>query len=410
MLQRIKIFNDPVHGFISIPSDLIFNIIEHPYFQRLRRIKQLGLTEFVYPGALHTRFHHALGAMHLMHTALKALREKGIAISDEEEESALIAILLHDIGHGPYSHTLEHCLIHGVNHEEISRIMMAKLNREMNGELSMAISIFEDTYPKKFLHQLVSSQLDVDRLDYLTRDSFFTGVSEGVVGYDRIIKMLDVKKDELVVEAKGIYSIEKFIIARRLMYWQVYLHKTVLCVEQMMIKALLRAQELYHQAMPLPATRDLEFFLSNEVTLKDFQEKDYVLEHFSRLDDVDVFSALKMWRYSTDKVLAMICNAIVDRKLFRIELQDHAFSVDRINSLREKVAAQLGITLHEASFLVFTESTGNHAYNPNAGRIGIVDKEGRVKDIAEASDQLNIMVLSKPVIKYYLCYPKHLLD
>lgn len=408
MLNTHKIINDPVHGFISIPDGLIFDIIEHPYFQRLRRIKQLGLTEYVYPGALHTRFHHAIGAMHLMHNAIQVLRDKENEISPEEERASLLAILLHDIGHGPYSHTLEHCLINNVPHEEISRIIMSRLNREFHGQLEMAIEIFENKYPKKFLHQLVSSQLDVDRLDYLTRDSFFTGVSEGVVGYDRIIKMLDVKNDELVVEAKGIYSIEKFIIARRLMYWQVYLHKTVLCVEQMMVRALLRARELYKNGMPLPATRDFEFFLANDISLHDFRERDYVLEHFTRLDDVDVFSALKMWRYSKDLILSTLCNAIVDRRLFRIEITDHPASVERVNELRRGLANELGITEEEASYLVFTESTGNHAYNPNAGRIGILDKDGKVKDIAEASDQLNIMVLSKPVIKYYLCYPKTL--
>lgn len=406
MAEKHKIFNDPVHGFISIPGKLIFDIIEHPWFQRLRRIKQLGLTEYVYPGALHTRFHHALGAMHLMHMAIKTLREKGCVITEEEETAALIAIQLHDIGHGPYSHTLEHCLIHGVSHEQISRLIMSRLNKEFKGSLQTAISIFEGTYPKKFLHQLVSSQLDVDRLDYLTRDSFFTGVSEGVVGYDRIIKMLDVYDDELVVEAKGIYSIEKFIIARRLMYWQVYLHKTVLCVEQMLIRALQRAKELYKQGVPLPATPDFEFFLANDVYLEDFEKKEYVLEHFTRLDDVDVFSALKMWRYIEDPILSMLCNSIVDRRLFKIEISDRAFSLERIQELRKQIAEKMSVSEEDASYLAFSESTGNHAYNPNAGRIGILSKSMKVQDIAEASDQLNIMVLSKEVVKYYLCYPK----
>ena len=406
MAEKHKIFNDPVHGFISIPGKLIFDIIEHPWFQRLRRIKQLGLTEYVYPGALHTRFHHALGAMHLMHMAIKTLREKGCVITEEEETAALIAIQLHDIGHGPYSHTLEHCLIHGVSHEQISRLIMSRLNKEFKGSLQTAISIFEGTYPKKFLHQLVSSQLDVDRLDYLTRDSFFTGVSEGVVGYDRIIKMLDVYDDELVVEAKGIYSIEKFIIARRLMYWQVYLHKTVLCVEQMLIRALQRAKELYKQGVPLPATPDFEFFLANDVYLEDFEKKEYVLEHFTRLDDVDVFSALKMWRYIEDPILSMLCNSIVDRRLFKIEISDRAFSLERIQELRKQIAEKMSVSEEDASYLAFSESAGNHAYNPNAGRIGILSKSMKVQDIAEASDQLNIMVLSKEVVKYYLCYPK----
>lgn len=408
MSNSHKIFNDPVHGFISVKFKIIFDIIEHPYFQRLRRIKQLGLTEYVYPGALHTRFHHALGAMHLMQTAIFTLREKGKEISEEEEKGVLIAILLHDIGHGPYSHTLEHCLIKGVSHEEISKIIIAKLNKEFGLQLSLAIQIFENKYPKKWLHQLVSSQLDTDRLDYLTRDSFFTGVSEGVVGYDRILKMMDVVDDELVIEAKGIYSIEKFIIARRLMYWQVYLHKTVLCVEQMMIKAITRARELISMGIELPATKDLSYFLKNNISIDSFKNEDEALLHFTMLDDIDVFSALKMWRYHNDFILSELCAAIVDRRLFKIEITDTPPSVEKVNRLQHAMARKKDISFEEAGYLVFTESTGNHAYNPNAGRIGILNKNGKVVDIAEASDQLNIMVLSKPVIKYYLCYPKNM--
>ena len=408
MPNQHKIFNDPVHGFISVRFKIIFDIIEHPWFQRLRRIKQLGLTEYVYPGALHTRFHHALGAMHLMQMAIYTLRDKGQVISEEEEVGVLIAILLHDIGHGPYSHTLEHCLIKGVSHEEISRIIISKLNKEFGLQLSLAIQIFENKYHKKFLHQLVSSQLDTDRLDYLTRDSFFTGVSEGVVGYDRILKMMDVVDDELVIEAKGIYSIEKFIIARRLMYWQVYLHKTVLCVEQMMIKAISRARQLIKRGVELPATSDLNYFLKNNISLDSFKTDDEALHHFTMLDDIDVFSALKMWRYADDLILSELCTAIVDRKLFKIEITDTPPSNDRINTLQKTMARKKDISIEDAGYLVFTESTGNHAYNPNAGRIGILNKNGKVVDIAEASDQLNIMVLSKPVIKYYLCYPKNM--
>ena len=408
MSNSHKIFNDPVHGFISVKFKIIFDIIEHPWFQRLRRIKQLGLTEYVYPGALHTRFHHALGAMHLMQIAIFTLREKGKEISEEEEKGVLIAILLHDIGHGPYSHTLEHCLIKGVSHEEISKIIIAKLNKEFGLQLSLAIQIFENKYPKKFLHQLVSSQLDTDRLDYLTRDSFFTGVSEGVVGYDRILKMMDVVNDELVIEAKGIYSIEKFIIARRLMYWQVYLHKTVLCVEQMMIKAITRARELISRGIELPATNDLNYFLQNNISVNAFKNEDEAFNHFTMLDDIDVFSALKMWRYHPDLILSELCSAIVDRRLFKIEITDSPPSVEKVNRLQQLMAKKKDISVEEAGYLVFTESTGNHAYNPNAGRIGILSKDGKVVDIAEASDQLNIMVLSKPVIKYYLCYPKNM--
>ena len=406
MSNKHKIFNDPVHGFIAIKYKIIFDIIEHPIFQRLRRIKQLGLTEYVYPGALHTRFHHALGAVHLMQNAINVLKEKNVAISDEEEVGALIAILLHDIGHGPYSHTLEYSLLDKVHHEEISMVLMQLLNKEFGLQLSLAIEIFKGKYQKKFLHQLVSSQLDVDRMDYLTRDSFFTGVSEGVIGHDRIIKMMDVVNDELVIEAKGIYSVEKFLIARRLMYWQVYLHKTVLCVEQMMIRAITRAKELMLQNIDLPATIDLKYFLARRINIADFKTNSEAIEHFTKLDDVDIFSALKMWMYSDDKILSSLCTAIVDRKLFKIEMLDLAPTVEYINDLRKKAAAYYGIDEESANYLVFTESTGNHAYNPNAGRIGILHKKGEVEDIAKASDQLNIMVLSKPVVKYYVCYPK----
>ena len=406
MSNTHKIFNDPVHGFIAIKHKIIFELIEHPYFQRLRRIKQLGLTEYVYPGALHTRFHHALGAMHLMQDAITVLREKNIEISDDEEKGVLIAILLHDIGHGPYSHTLEYSLLEKVHHEEISMVLMQQLNKEFGLQLSLAIEIFKDKYPKKILHQLVSSQLDVDRMDYLTRDSFFTGVSEGVIGHDRIIKMMHVVNDELVIEAKGIYSVEKFLIARRLMYWQVYLHKTVLCVEQMMIRAIIRAKELIQQNYKLPATIDLLYFLERKISIHDFKTESEALQHFTKLDDIDIFSALKMWMSSDDIILSSLCKAIVDRRLFKIEIMDIAPTVEYINELRKKASIEYGIDIEDAKYLVFTESTGNHAYNPNAGRIGILQKNGQVDDIAKASDQLNIMVLSKPVVKYYVCYPK----
>lgn len=406
MSNKHKIFNDPVHGFIAIKYKIIFDIIEHPIFQRLRRIKQLGLTDYVYPGALHTRFHHALGALYLMQDAINVLREKNIEITEDEEIGALIAILLHDIGHGPYSHTLEYSLLDKVSHEEISMVLMQQLNKAFGLQLSLAIEIFKGKYTKKFLHQLVSSQLDVDRMDYLTRDSFFTGVSEGVIGHDRIIKMMDVVDDELVIEAKGIYSVEKFLIARRLMYWQVYLHKTVLCVEQMMIRAISRAKDLMLQGVELPATIDLKYFLERRINIADFKLDTDAINHFTKLDDIDIFSALKMWMYSEDKILSSLCTAIVERKLFKIEVLDYAPTVEYVNELRKRAAAQYSIAIEDAIYLVFTESTGNHAYNPNAGRIGILHKNGQVDDIAKASDQLNIMVLSKPVVKYYICYPK----
>ncbi len=408
MSNKRKIFNDPVHGFITIPHELIFDIIEHPYFQRLRRIKQLGFSDYVYPGANHTRFHHALGAFHLMRKAVYILKVKGCEITEQEELSASIAILLHDIGHGPFSHTLEHVLIKDVHHEELSKIYMRKLNEIFEGKLTTAIQIFDGTYPKKFLHQLVSSQLDVDRLDYLTRDSFFTGVNEGVISYDRIIEMMNVRKDDLVIEFKGIYSIESFIIARRLMYWQVYLHKTVLCVEQLMVKAVERAQYLISKGKKLDGSPALTFFLQNKITLKDFQKNAKVLDHYSQLDDVDIVSALKYWRHSKDKILSILCEAILDRKLFKIEMSTKAFAYKKVNTLIKKVAKDFQLSEEDASFLVLADSTSNHAYHPTENRINILMNDAEVVDITQASDQLNISVLSVPVVKHYLCYPKNL--
>jgi HD superfamily phosphohydrolase len=408
-MNKRKIFNDPVHGFITIPHELIFDIIEHPYFQRLRRIKQLGLSDYVYPGAIHTRFHHALGAFHLMRKALSILKIKGHKITEEEELAACIAILLHDIGHGPFSHTLEHCLIAGVHHEDISKIYMQRLNQHFKGKLTMAIDIFEGTYKKKFLHQLVSSQLDVDRLDYLTRDSFFTGVNEGAISYERIIEMMNVHKDQLVIEQKGIYSIESFIIGRRLMYWQVYLHKTVLCVEQMLVKSIERARYLIAKGEKLDASPALAYFLHNKVKLKDFEKKPEVLDFYSQLDDVDIFSAFKYWRYSNDKVLKILSESILDRKLFKIEISNKAFSYNKIRGLNKKAIEKYKVSEEEAGFLVFSDSTSNYAYNPNENRINVLNNSGNIVDIAVASDQLNISVLSVPVIKYYVFYPKKLM-
>lgn len=406
--NKRKIFNDPVHGFITIPHDIIFDIIEHPYFQRLRRIQQLGLSHYVYPGANHTRFHHALGAFHLMRQAVNILKVKGHEITPEEECAAQIAILLHDIGHGPFSHTLENILVPGVHHEELSRIYMQRLNGHFEGKLATAIEIFEGRYPKRFLHQLVSSQLDVDRLDYLTRDSFFTGVNEGVISYDRIIEMMNVKDGELVIERKGIYSIENFIIARRLMYWQVYLHKTVVCVENMLIRALQRAQALIAMGHKIEASPALSYFFSKNVTLRDFAEDKEVLELYSRLDDMDIMSALKYWRHADDAILRLLCASILDRRLFRIEMQPAAFSDDTVQTRRREAAREYGISEAEADYLVWTDTTINHAYNLEEDRINILSADGRVQDITQASDQLNISGLSRPVVKYYLCYPKGL--
>ncbi|MCW3128153.1 MAG: phosphohydrolase [Bacteroidetes bacterium] len=404
--NKRKIFNDPVHGFITIPHELIFDIIEHPYFQRLRRIQQLGLSSYVYPGANHTRFHHALGAFHLMRKAISILKIKGHAITEEEELAANIAILLHDIGHGPFSHTLENILVKDVHHEELSKIYMHRLNSHFGGKLTMAISIFEGKHTKKFLHQLVSSQLDVDRLDYLTRDSFFTGVSEGVISYDRIIEMMNVSGDELVIEKKGIYSIENFIISRRLMYWQVYLHKTVVCVENMLVRAIERAQQLRANGVKMDASPALTYFFDHAVKVSDFTDDHEVLELYSRLDDMDIMSALKYWRHSDDPILRLLCASILDRRLFKIQMRARPFAQSEVDAIIAEVAREYGVSLEDASYLAWTDSTTNHAYNPAEDRISILTSDGRVTDIAQASDQFNITGLSEPVVKYYLCYPK----
>lgn len=406
-MNKRKIINDPVYGFVTIPGNLIFDIIEHRYFQRLRRIRQLGLTDLVYPGALHTRFHHALGAMHLAGQASDVLKSKGIAISDDEREALQIAILLHDIGHGPFSHTLEKCLVPGLSHERLSIIFMQKLNDEFEMKLSMALQIFQNNYPRKFFHNLIAGQLDMDRMDYLNRDSFFTGVYEGVIGYDRIIKMLMVKNDKLVVESKGIYSIEKFLIARRLMYWQVYLHKTVLCAEQMLIRILKRARLITQSGGALFSYEPLKFFLENTVKPEDFNQAT-VLDAFAGLDDYDIWAHLKMWCKAEDKTLATLCQYLVNRKLLNIEITNEAPPPEHIKKLTELSANYLNISFEDAQNFVFSDRTSNSAYNPDEGKIEILFKDGSLSDVAEASDQLNISVLSKAVTKFYLCYPKGL--
>jgi HD superfamily phosphohydrolase len=405
-----KIFNDPVYGFITIPNELSFEVIEHPWFQRLRRIRQLGLTYLVYPGALHTRFHHALGAMHLMQQAIDTLRSKGFLISSDEAEGVVLAILLHDIGHGPFSHALENCLAPGIHHEEMSYLFMQRLNKQFDGQLDICIEIFNDTYPKKFLHQMVSGQLDMDRLDYLTRDSFFTGVSEGVISTDRILKMLTVVDDSLAVEAKGIYSIENFIVARRLMYWQVYYHKTVVAAEYMLINLLKRARYLTQQGEKLFATPSLSFFLTNEVTFAQFEEEPDVLESFAALDDNDIFTSIKIWATHPDPVLSILSNGLVDRHLFRIVLQDKPFDENMILGLKSVISKEYHISTEDAGSFVITGIITNNAYNPESDRINIMDKNGRITDITDASDQLNIAVLSVPVSKHFLCFPKKFED
>lgn len=401
--SKRKIFNDPIYGFISIPYEIIFDLVEHPYFQRLRRIVQLGLTNLVYSGANHTRFSHALGAMHLMTQAIDVIRQKGNEITEDEAKAVCIAILLHDIGHGPYSHALEHSIVHGINHEEVGLLLMHKLNQEFEGQLTMAIEIFTNKYHKKFLHQLVSSQLDMDRLDYLRRDSFFTGVSEGIVGAQRIIKMLNVVNDELAIEAKGIYSIEKFIIARRLMYWQVYLHKAVLSAEFLLMNILKRAKELAESEEELFATPALQYFLYNKATKADFEGDGPGIKFFAQLDDSDILSAIKVWAGHNDFILRDLSTRLLNRQLFKIELQNVPFEKAHIESRKN----QLDKVFKAGGAYFFFEGTiNNTAYNPESDRINILFKDGKVADIAQAADLLNISVLSKQVDKYYICYPK----
>ncbi|HEY0177310.1 MAG TPA: HD domain-containing protein [Pedobacter sp.] len=407
-MNKKKIINDPVYGFINIPSELIFDLISHPFFQRLRYIKQLGMTHLVYPGALHTRFHHALGAMHLMSLAVEVLRSKGHEITKAEEEAAGIAILLHDIGHGPFSHALEHSLVKGIQHEDISMLMMGQLNRQFEGKLTMAIEIFTGKYPKKFLHQLISSQLDLDRMDYLNRDSFFTGVSEGVISFDRIIKMFNIANDHLVIEEKGIYSIEKFLIARRLMYWQVYLHKTVIAGEQLLVKILKRAKELALQGEELFATPALQHFLKNDVTKSEFLALEVHLTAFARLDDQDIFTSVKVWCNHDDRILSLLCNMLVGRHLYKIEISNDPPEESRMQTLRENTAFSLEINQNEVSYFVFTEMISNRAYNTGAvnSTINILMKNNEMTDIAKASDLSNLESLDKTVTKHILCYPR----
>ncbi|WP_394343755.1 HD domain-containing protein [Tenacibaculum adriaticum] len=404
--NKLKILNDPIYGFITIPNSLIFDIIEHRYFQRLRRVTQMGLSNLVYPGANHTRFHHAIGCMHLMQKAVSVLRTKNIEISNDEANALCIAILLHDIGHGAFSHALEHSIVNGISHEEISLLFMKKLNKEFKGQLSLAIEIFEGKYHRGFFNQLISSQLDVDRLDYLKRDSFYTGVTEGNISSDRLITMMNVKDDELVIEQKGIYSVEKFLIARRLMYWQVYLHKTCIVAENMLVKVLQRAKVLAKQNIELPASSTLKYFLYNSITEENFTEK--TLEIFSRLDDYDVLSAIKEWMFHEDIVLSNLSKMIINRHLLRIEIQDKPFSEKYKEKIKGNLQNELKIAEENLHYFMFLNSVVNQAYNTTKP-IKILTKKGKLKDIAKASDLLNIKALSKPVVKYYFCYPKKFL-
>lgn len=406
-LNKKKIFNDPIYGFITINHDIIFDLIEHPHFQRLRRIKQLGLTHLVYPGALHTRFHHALGTMHLMQKAIEVIRSKGHAISDKEAEAVSIAILLHDIGHGPFSHALEHSIVNGISHEEISTLFMDELNKEFKGKLDLALKIFRNSYKKKFLYQLVSSQLDMDRLDYLRRDSFYSGVSEGVISTDRIITMLNVKNDELAIDQKGIYSIEKFIIARRLMYWQVYLHKTVLSAENLSVNILKRAKELALNGTDLFCTPALKEFLYNQHDLNSFKNNPKLLKIFSELDDIDIMASFKVWEKHGDKTLSKLCKMIINRNLYKIKLQDKKFTKAEIEAVANKIKIKYKLTDKEVNYFVFQGSIINNAYNPKMDKINILLKNGKIMDIVDAADTLNISALSTTVKKWFMCFPKH---
>jgi len=407
-LKSQKILNDPVYGFITIPSELIFAIIDHPYFQRLRRIRQLGLTDFVYPGALHTRFHHALGAMHLMSITLDNLRIKGTEITEEEYEGALIAILLHDIGHGPFSHALEYSLLKGIPHEELSLLTLELLNLEFGGQLSLALQIFKNQHPKKFLNQLVSSQLDIDRLDYLQRDCFFTGVSEGTIGADRIIKMMAVKEDQLVIEEKGIYSIENFLSARRLMYWQVYLHKTTVSAEKMLINLIQRAKKLAQAGRLFHVTEEMACFMNHEVSLEDFKNDSSLLKKFLELDDFDIWGAIKLWKNDGDYILKNISQMLLTRRLFKINLANAPFSNLEIDQFRSKALKKLQIPEEDLGYFFSTGTISNYGYLEK-DRISILTKKGEVIDVASAADLPNIKIMSKMVEKHYVCLAKSLI-
>jgi len=407
-INKLKIFNDPIYGFISITNPLIYDLIQHPYFQRLRRISQMGMSYLVYPGAHHTRFHHALGCMHIMQKTVQVLRFKDVEISPDEECALYIAILLHDIGHGPYSHAMEHSIVENVNHEKISLLFMDKLNEEFNGQLTLAIRIFKGEYHRKFMLHLISSQLDMDRMDYLKRDSFYSGVAEGNINSERLIQMLNVEADMLVIEEKGIYSVEKFLVARRLMYWQAYLHKTSVAAELILTKILKRAKELSHNNVQLPASKPLQFFLTNKIELEDFD--DTVLNTFAQLDDYDIMSAIKEWQWHNDFVLSQLSRMIINRDLLKVRLQAEKFDKSQAEVLRKRFMELNNLTEKEAEYFVFKGKIKNQAYNKTSEPIHILKKDRTIEDVIEASDQLNLKALSKPVTKYYLCFPKVLLE
>ena len=401
-----KIINDPVFGFIKIPKGLLYDIVEHPLFQRLNRINQLGLASVVYPGARHTRFQHSLGAFHLTSEAILNLQQKGIFIFESEAEAVEAAILMHDIGHGPFSHVLENTLIHGISHEEISLMMMEKINKALNGQLNLAISIFKGNYPKNFLHQLISSQLDMDRLDYLRRDSFYTGVTEGNIGSARIIKMLNVIDDSLVVEQKGIYSLENYLTTRRLMYWQVYLHRTCVAYEKVLVNMLNRAKQLVRQGHDVFASPALHYFLCNDVDASWFSNHPETLAHYEELDDSDIWSAMKAWKHDSDKILSTLATDMLDRRIFKVEVHEEPIPQQRIDEIQQDIARRMDIPLEDAHYLMSINTIQKDMYNVEDDSIAILYKSGEIKDISEASELLNVQLLSKKIRKYYLCYQR----
>ena len=404
-MKAVKIINDPVFGFINIPKGLLYDTLTHPIVQRLTRIRQLGLSSFVYPGAQHTRFQHSVGAFYLMSEAISNLKAKGVEITDDEAEAVEAAILMHDLGHGPFSHVLEHTLVHDIEHEEISLLLMEKMNADLDGRLDLAISIYKDEYTKKFLHQLVSSQLDMDRLDYLRRDSFYTGVTEGNIGSARIIKMLNVKDDHLVIESKGIYSIENFLTARRLMYWQVYLHKTSVACEKMLINTLTRAKELASKGVELFASPALHYFLYNDVTGDVFYHNEICLKTFIELDDNDIWCALKVWSSHPDIILSSLSKGLVQRHLFKVEINERAFDTDYVTTLATKISRELAIPAEEAKrYMMQSTTLEKDMYSADDDKIEILYSDGTTKDIAQASDMFNLSLLAKKVRKYFLCY------
>jgi HD superfamily phosphohydrolase len=405
-MNEHKIISDPVFGFIKIKRGLLYDIVQHPFFQRLNRINQLGLASVVYPGARHTRFQHSLGAFHLMSEAIKSLTEKGVYIFDSEAEAVQAAILMHDIGHGPFSHVLENTLIHGISHEDISLMMMEQINHDLKDQLNLAISIFKDEYPNKIFHQLISSQLDMDRLDYLRRDSFYTGVTEGNIGSARIIKMLNVADDKLVVDSKGIYSIENYLTTRRLMYWQVYLHKTAVGYEKVLVNTLKRAKYLVRQGLNVFATPALAYFLKNDIDAQWFASHPEALQMYAELDDSDIWSALKVWKHSEDKILSTLATDMTDRHLFKVEVTEQRPEDDYLQEKMHQIAVAMGIPDEDAHYLLTLTEIGKDMYDPEDDSIGILYKDGTVKDIAEASEILNVQLLSKKIRKYYLCYQR----